>query len=94
MEKKKQVRTYGPSGLTEIRLRKLMAKNKNVESHVMEAGFHLCLLFDLLRELGYTDDDCFAVSRRIGMIWLGRYMEEDTNYEEYIVQKHTDYDWN
>ena len=53
MKKKKQVRTYGPSGLTEIRLRKLMAKDKNVESHVLEAGFYLCQLFDLLRTYGF-----------------------------------------
>ena len=91
--KKKQVATYGPSGLTEIRLRKLMTENGEVSANVMEAGVSLCNLYDSLRQNGYTEDDCFAVVKRIGMIWLGRYMEEDTNYEEYIVRTHKDEDW-
>ncbi len=85
-EKKKQTATYGPSGMTEVRLRKLMQDDEVVRDHAWAAMRGLSELFRQLRKYGYSNADCLKVGTRLGMIQLGLYMEEDTNYDEYIVE--------
>ena len=85
-EKKKQTATYGPSGRTEVRLRKLMDDDEVVRDHVWAAMKGLNELFRQLRPYGYSNSECIKVGTRLGMIQLGLYMEEDTNYDEYIVE--------
>lgn len=86
-EKKKQTATYGPSGMTEVRLRKLMKDNEVLRNHVWTAMSSITELFKVLRPYGYSNSDLIKVASRLAMIILGLYMEEDTNYDEYFVEK-------
>ena len=45
-------------------------------------------MVEFLKSKGYTDNDSFLAAKRLAMINLGRYMEEDTDYDEYIVNNH------
>lgn len=85
-DKKKQTATYGPSGMTEVRLRKLMKDDEVIRDHAWTAMKSLNELFRQLRPYGYSNSECLQVGTRLGMIQLGLYMEEDTNYDEYIVE--------
>ena len=85
---KKQKRTYGPMGLSELRLRALIKDNEQTlvtMGHVCEA---LVDFYEFLKTQGYTDEDCYLAAKRLCMLNLGRYMEEDTDYDEYIVNNH------
>ena len=86
LKKKKQTTTYGPSGMTEVRLRKLMKDDEVIRDHAWTAMKSLNELFRQLRPYGYSNAECLQVGTRLGMIQLGLYMEEDTNYDEYIVE--------
>ena len=85
-DKKKQTATYGPSGMTEVRLRKLMEDDEVIRDHAWAAMKTLNELFRQLRPYGYSNSECLQVAKRLGMIQLGLYMEEVTNYDEYIVK--------
>lgn len=81
--KKKQERTYGPSGLMEIRLRKLMTEDNEVEMAIYRLGAHMLPLYEKLRKHSWSDEDCYQAIKRVSMVTLGRYMEEDTDYSLY-----------
>ena len=85
--KKKQSRTYGPSGLMEIRLRKLMTEDTDLETAIYRLGGIMIPLFKKLESKGWSDDEIFQAVKRITMVTLGRYMEEDTDYSKYVVEK-------
>ncbi len=92
-KKKKQIATYGPSGLTEVRLRRLIKENPDVETYFFNAVGAMLDFYDILRECEFTEDDCLLQARRLAMVALGRYMEEDTDYSQYIVETHHDPEW-
>ena len=87
---KKQKRTYGPMGLSEIRLRALINKNEQTLVSMGKVCAALVDFYEFLKTQGYTDEDCYLAAKRLCMLNLGRYMEEDTNYDEYIVSNHYD----
>lgn len=85
---KKQKKTYGPMGLSEIRLRALMQEDDSTKSMIGEVCGPLVSFYEFLRSKGYSEDECYLAAKRLCMINLGRYMEEDTDYNEYIVENH------
>jgi len=85
---KKQKRTYGPMGLSEIRLRALINKNEQTLVSMGKVCAALVDFYEFLKTQDYTDEDCYLAAKRLCMLNLGRYMEEDTNYDEYIVNNH------
>ena len=87
---KRQKKTYGPMGLSEIRLRALIKDNEQTLVVMGEVCAGLVNFYEFLKSQGYTDEDCYLAAKRLCMINLGRYMEEDTNYDEYIVSNHYD----
>ena len=87
---RKQEKTYGPMGLSEVRLRALMNEDEETYKFVREVCGPLVCFYEFLKSKGYTEDECYSTAKRLCMINLGRYMEEDTDYEEYIVETHYD----
>tara|TARA_B100001029_G_C15018941_1_gene429235 strand:- start:689 stop:979 length:291 start_codon:yes stop_codon:yes gene_type:complete len=87
---KKQEKTYGPMGLSEVRLRALINEDEEAYKFIREVCGPLVCFYEFLKSKGYTDDECYLTAKRLCMINLGRYMEEDTDYEEYIVETHYD----
>ena len=85
---KKQKRTYGPMGLSEIRLRALINENEQTLVSMGKVCAALVDFYEFLKTQDYTDEDCYLAAKRLCMLNLGRYMEEDTNYDEYIVNNH------
>jgi len=85
---KKQKRTYGPMGLSEIRLRALIKENEETLVSMGKVCAALVDFYEFLKTQDYTDEDCYLAAKRLCMLNLGRYMEEDTNYDEYIVNNH------
>tara|TARA_B100000902_G_scaffold396845_1_gene458929 strand:- start:352 stop:642 length:291 start_codon:yes stop_codon:yes gene_type:complete len=85
---KKQKRTYGPMGLSEIRLRALIKENEQTLVTMGQVCEALVDFYEFLKIQGYTDEDCYLAAKRLCMLNLGRYMEEDTDYDEYIVNNH------
>jgi hypothetical protein len=87
---KKQKKTYGPMGLAEVRLRALVKEDETGLALTGGVCAALVTFYEFLKSKGYTDNDCFLAGKRLAMINLGRYMEEDTDYDEYIVNNHYD----
>jgi len=87
---KKQKRTYGPMGLSELRLRALIEDNEQTLITMGQVCAALVDFYEFLKTQGYTDEDCYLAAKRLCMLNLGRYMEEDTDYDEYIVNNHYD----
>ena len=85
---KKQKRTYGPMGLSELRLRALIEDNEQTLVTMGQVCTALVAFYEFLKTQGYTDEDCYLAAKRLCMLNLGRYMEEDTDYDEYIVNNH------
>ena len=85
---KKQKRTYGPMGLSELRLRALIQDNEQTLVTMGQVCEALVNFYEFLKTQGYTDEDCYLAAKRLCMLNLGRYMEEDTDYDEYIVNNH------
>ena len=85
---KQQKRTYGPMGLSEIRLRALIEENEQTLVPMGKVCAALVDFYEFLKTQGYTDEDCYLAAKRLCMLNLGRYMEEDTDYDEYIVNNH------
>jgi len=85
---KKQKRTYGPMGLSELRLRALIEDNEQTLVTMGKVCAALVDFYEFLKTQDYTDEDCYLAAKRLCMLNLGRYMEEDTNYDEYIVNNH------
>ena len=55
LEKKKQTTTYGPSGMTEVRLRKLMKDDEVIRDHAWTAMKSLNELFRQFRPYVYSN---------------------------------------
>jgi len=85
---KKQKRTYGPMGLSQLRIYALVRENENTLIPMGQVCEGLEKLYEFLKTQGFTDEDCYLTAKRLCMLNLGRYMEEDTNYDEYIVNNH------
>tara|TARA_R100001594_G_scaffold33944_1_gene62733 strand:- start:579 stop:869 length:291 start_codon:yes stop_codon:yes gene_type:complete len=85
---KKQEKTYGPMGLSEIRLRALAKEDEDTLQYIGSVCAPLVNLYEFLKSKGFTNDECYLTAKRLCMINLGRYMEEDTDYDEYIVETH------